>query len=674
MGASASVDVKAELAKPADGSDLHGEDELRNEVVRLRKLMKDADEVKKSGNVHDAAALPPELASYTEPKLNLTDVAEPLLPLQQQLEAAVDVDEAPLLQKMRAGQEALQLAIAKELLSQLGGAQACIDPAPLSSLADIMGCSNRRFYDVYGAIVKGIMSDEPDAYEAYVKVATAIGDHAKANHKCRQTSEDALEIWIAAKRAGPGFAKILTQVSAAVEGTMGKEGPLKKMYRMVEKSGLRTENSGGLGDDGSLVINWRFGKVCDIRRGFIECTNFDQLRGVLEALKQAEDDGLIVIVRIKNRFTNPSAGGWADCMVNFYMAADPAQHICELQCVHKDLMLARKNLGGHVIYGKGRAAAELLELATAVVPKKWHTRIALLCLREYVQMMGNEFFLDRKNAGGFESWGSSDPPAKWANVQKSLTSRDDGTDAADILGTVLVNLRDPDLAVIRATFAFVRMTATTLNFSDVDGEITDKHVQCAAEFGTNVEHLKMTVNFNVSATDDAFAAMVTKMPNLKTINFAQLRGPKDKTFIAMLRHCKSLDFATFTGYGDGGPSGDERGLHRAMQVLHDVLKEGKQPDSINLSARGLSDGATYMTSYGLLELAKCCPNLTSLDIAGCQNIDNNILKLAELCPNLRNFNSCDQSTYGSEAGVEKLKGLLPDCTFTLESHVEPEVY
>ena len=41
------------------------------------------------------------------------------------------------------------------------------------------------------------------------------------------------------------------------------------------------------------------------------------------------------------RFSTPSAGGWADCMVNFSLAADPDGHVCELQCVHGAAELVR---------------------------------------------------------------------------------------------------------------------------------------------------------------------------------------------------------------------------------------------------------------------------------------------------------------------------------------------
>ena len=55
-----------------------------------------------------------------------------------------------------------------------------------------------------------------------------------------------------AKRAGPGFAKLLAAVAQSVEGATHKVGPLKKLYRMVEKTALRAENCRGLSADGGL--------------------------------------------------------------------------------------------------------------------------------------------------------------------------------------------------------------------------------------------------------------------------------------------------------------------------------------------------------------------------------------------------------------------------------------
>ena len=71
----------------------------------------------------------------------------------------------------------------------------------------------------------------------------------------------------------------------------------------------------------------------------------------------------ITRVRSKDRFdAMPTAGGWRDYQLTFYFNDDPNRHICEVQVVHRDLLMARKGLPGHAIYGKVRNASELHEL------------------------------------------------------------------------------------------------------------------------------------------------------------------------------------------------------------------------------------------------------------------------------------------------------------------------
>ena len=46
-------------------------------------------------------------------------------------------------------------------------------------------------------------------------------------------------------------------------------------------------------------------------------------------------------------------------MLNFYMTADPHRHVCEIQIVHTRMLVARKGLPGHAIYGRSRNALEM---------------------------------------------------------------------------------------------------------------------------------------------------------------------------------------------------------------------------------------------------------------------------------------------------------------------------
>ena len=69
------------------------------------------------------------------------------------------------------------------------------------------------------------------------------------------------------------------------------------------------------------------------------------------------------LLRIKDRFTAPTAGGWADVLVNFVFENDAAKqkHVVELQLQHENLLLVRKEGGGHKDYNEFRSAFELLE-------------------------------------------------------------------------------------------------------------------------------------------------------------------------------------------------------------------------------------------------------------------------------------------------------------------------
>ena len=70
---------------------------------------------------------------------------------------------------------------------------------------------------------------------------------------------------------------------------------------------------------------------------------------------------LVEIVRIKNRFKKPNGGGWRDCMLNIVCVKDPERIVCEVQIIHRNLMLARKDMAGHNDYTTYRSGVELQE-------------------------------------------------------------------------------------------------------------------------------------------------------------------------------------------------------------------------------------------------------------------------------------------------------------------------
>ena len=84
---------------------------------------------------------------------------------------------------------------------------------------------------------------------------------------------------------------------------------------------------------------------------------------IAEALRALQDAGLIEVRRIKDRFKQPSGGGWRDLMVNLVvLGSDGAvRHVCEVQVAHEMMLTARKGLPGHEVYAVQRNAAEFVE-------------------------------------------------------------------------------------------------------------------------------------------------------------------------------------------------------------------------------------------------------------------------------------------------------------------------
>jgi hypothetical protein len=97
-------------------------------------------------------------------------------------------------------------------------------------------------------------------------------------------------------------------------------------------------------------------------RCMVECESCAAMQEMLELLLAHGD---IEVMRVKDRLTHPTPMAWADVMMNFRLRSDANQHVCEVQIVHKKLLLARSGLGGHGPYAKVRAASEILEVVEA---------------------------------------------------------------------------------------------------------------------------------------------------------------------------------------------------------------------------------------------------------------------------------------------------------------------
>ena len=156
---------------------------------------------------------------------------------------------------------------------------------------------------------------------------------------------------------------------------------LKKIFRILEKAVLQKAESdiamhtkGGAfateevkKDVDHAVGNFDCRKVFDIVRGTLVYHTLteggDCLLGGVRALYESKD---FQVLRLKDRFNNPTSACWRDVLVNGRMVANDGtvlSHIVEVQFHQSDLRQERLMVAGHHIYERHRALQEACEIA-----------------------------------------------------------------------------------------------------------------------------------------------------------------------------------------------------------------------------------------------------------------------------------------------------------------------
>jgi hypothetical protein len=122
-------------------------------------------------------------------------------------------------------------------------------------------------------------------------------------------------------------------VTAAKARACAKIGPnLKSEPRALEKAANDYD-----GD---------FHLLCDLLRGSIVVDHFEDILTCFECLQRLADNGVIEIVRLKNRFKNGSAAGSGHCDGNVNVKF--RGHVCEVQLQHRPFYELKQ--GQHEVY------------------------------------------------------------------------------------------------------------------------------------------------------------------------------------------------------------------------------------------------------------------------------------------------------------------------------------
>ena len=121
-------------------------------------------------------------------------------------------------------------------------------------------------------------------------------------------------------------------------GVSAKEGPLKSIWRILEKTGAS--------------LNCL--QIMDVVRAMVTCDSCELMAGIIDDIFEHGD---VRVVCLWTNIDNPkrAPGSWFDVKLICYLEVDDNEHKCEVQIVHKKMLMAREDLGGHDKYAETRA-------------------------------------------------------------------------------------------------------------------------------------------------------------------------------------------------------------------------------------------------------------------------------------------------------------------------------
>ena len=371
MGASPSVTASAAQAEDVDAFVASLDDQKMKELIataedatiaKIRSMLEARAPAGKKP-AHDEAKLPKALENFDVLAEAPTITAITLNPAFAAAQDAVQKDP---------GDEASRAALGR-LVSKLSNAiteavQARLNDdagdVPIKNvLRNVIREGNKDFQQVYKSVWNLILGVEKDGINAYMLSVVSLHmegrgplDKATGNVGLRQITKDATELYHHAASIHKKYISFVTDLVGGMEVKTSLPSKLKKMGRIAEKCILKRPDDPGNAD-----------KVCDIVRGMVTCSSMADVAELVRRMEKAAGEQ-IVLTRCKDRFVeSPSAGGWRDCMLNFYLKSDANRHICELQLVHEQMLTARKGLPGHAVYNRVRNACELLAICPNAV-------------------------------------------------------------------------------------------------------------------------------------------------------------------------------------------------------------------------------------------------------------------------------------------------------------------
>jgi len=241
-------------------------------------------------------------------------------------------------------QDRLKKVIDEKLILARGDAGATQEMANwLQSVTARVDNKYRTLYQATLDIVKG----EAGAEDALCRIRARFNEVDARSIEPVQCTRDQVELFCQAARVRKRADAFMKRYEARKGGQLKPHAPLKRNARVAEKIMLRPGHSERNAE-----------RIFDVVRNMYEASTLREVADVVDDICACD---AIEVVRIKDRFHEPSPGGWSDCMINYVLRDDPHRHICELQIAHSQLIVQRREMKAHAVYGHTRNAPELLE-------------------------------------------------------------------------------------------------------------------------------------------------------------------------------------------------------------------------------------------------------------------------------------------------------------------------
>jgi hypothetical protein len=200
---------------------------------------------------------------------------------------------------------------------------------------EVIEISQSKFEPLYNISFNTISSSEEAGVSECSDAVRRLID-ASQGKLATQLSDDVVQLYAAAASIREQVRRLMKVVADATGAELAdipdkarRRHGLKQIVRIVEKCALRHDKPG------------KADRVCDIVRDMFTVSSMEQMAKVaVELLSRSE----IAIVRVKDRNAEPSAGGWRDIMINFVLVGDKNAHVCEVQLIHKKMLLQRKDM------------------------------------------------------------------------------------------------------------------------------------------------------------------------------------------------------------------------------------------------------------------------------------------------------------------------------------------